>query len=516
VLALCATAAWAANVYSENVGPGTLAVGNRGDSWAKFRVTGASGALTAVPTATTGTAWSIDARTLTSGNAVKIVADDDILNGGYYVNFLGGATGTDSVFSIGELGAIDSTGTIDVWADGLVAGGDRAIVGAITQSTAVALTGTLVGVYARATGGDTGGAGTVRGCEIGGRVTDSTGKIASVVTGGYFWADAKQRQATTLRGLEVSLDGGGSATSTLATGVQVFNNSSGTQTTSIAYDINEGNPNGRKAFTYDFRGQNAETWDNATNGTWQLTAGVLKHAYDAAAYWTATQADAGAVTFDSVSDGTPSFAFSDKVTVTHSQTAAADVGTVRAMYGKYALTGSTPVTTASNNLVGARGEFNIATGGVLSFNAGSSFASGVQGKIVASGTTTIGATTGHQDARIQAVHGQLDLTGMTINGGQVSIAEFDVQVRPAAINGVNQFNLLKITDPSASTTAQAASIIYAYAEAGLLFDLVGPENTADWIYGGAHTQASGSTNCLKIAVNGTVYYIALYDSTPGS
>jgi hypothetical protein len=171
-------------------------------------------------------------------------------------------------------------------------------------------------------------------------------------------------------------------------------------------------------------------------------------------------------------------------------------------------------------MVGTRGEFNLGTGGVLSFNAGSSFSSGVQGKIVSSGTTTIGATTSDQDARIQAVHGQMDLTGMTINGGQVSIAEFDVQVRPTAINGVNQFNLLKITDASASKTAQANSVIYAYAEAALLMDLFGPENTADWII----PAATGTTDCtssggtdpsyaLKINVNGTAAYIRVW-ATP--
>jgi predicted aconitase with swiveling domain len=59
--------------------------------------------------------------------------------------------------------------------------------------------------------------------------------------------------------------------------------------------------------------QNTETISNAVNGTVEITSAVFKHAVDAAAYWTATQADAGAVTFASVSDGTPSFTFSQKV-----------------------------------------------------------------------------------------------------------------------------------------------------------------------------------------------------------
>lgn len=171
-------------------------------------------------------------------------------------------------------GAGTTTGTFDLTITNTVAGGDRGIQNNITQSTSTALTGTLVGYYGRATGGDTGGAGTIRGCEIGGRVTDTAGNIASVVTGGYFWADAKARQATTLRGLEVSLDGSGGGTSTLASGIVIFNNSSATQTASYAVDVNEGNPSGRKAFTADFRGQNGETISNDVNGTWKINGAL--------------------------------------------------------------------------------------------------------------------------------------------------------------------------------------------------------------------------------------------------
>jgi hypothetical protein len=63
--------------------------------------------------------------------------------------------------------------------------------------------------------------------------------------------------------------------------------------------------------TGDITLENSEVIANGTDGTIDFTAGVLKHAYDSAAYWTATQADGGAVTLDSVSDGTPSFTISD-------------------------------------------------------------------------------------------------------------------------------------------------------------------------------------------------------------
>jgi hypothetical protein len=182
-----------------------------------------------------------------------------------------------TVFRVDSSGVVVFSGTVDPTITNTVAGGDRGIALNITQSTAVDLTGTLVGVYARATGGDDGAAGTVRGCEIGARVTDATGNILTTATGGYFWADTKTRAVTTLRGVEVSLDGGAGGTATLAVGFEAFNNSSGTQTTSIAYDVNEGSASGRKAYTYDIRGQLGETISNATDGAWAIR-GALNYA----------------------------------------------------------------------------------------------------------------------------------------------------------------------------------------------------------------------------------------------
>jgi hypothetical protein len=223
------------------------------------------------------------------------------------VNPYSGATVLDGAFTLNN--------TLDIAKTFTGATGDHALDVRPTQGS-TALTGTLDGIYIRATAGDTGKAGTIRGAEIGARVAEDAGAAdgAAVVTGGYFWADTKTENAVKLRGLEVSLDGAAGGTSTLASGLVIFNNSSATQTTSVGVDINEGSASGRKAFTYDVRMQNGETIDNATNGTVQVTSGVVKHAVDAAAYWTATQADAAGVTFDSTSDGTAGFAFSDPVT----------------------------------------------------------------------------------------------------------------------------------------------------------------------------------------------------------
>jgi hypothetical protein len=120
--------------------------------------------------------------------------------------------------------------------------------------------------------------------------------------------------------MEMMLDGAAGGTVTLAVGLQISNNASDTQTNSYAIRINS-TGGAHKAFTKDIILQNGESIDNATDGTVQITAGVLKLAYDAAAYMTITQADAGGVTFDSVSDGTAGFAFSDAVAITSSTAA---------------------------------------------------------------------------------------------------------------------------------------------------------------------------------------------------
>lgn len=70
-----------------------------------FSLTKNTGVIAITPTTTTGSAITLDASTLTTGNALKITGVDATLNGGKYINCYGG-TGTTSVFSIGETGAM--------------------------------------------------------------------------------------------------------------------------------------------------------------------------------------------------------------------------------------------------------------------------------------------------------------------------------------------------------------------------------------------------------------------------
>jgi hypothetical protein len=216
-----------------------------------------------------------------------------------------------------------TTGTIDLTITNNTAGGEKGINLNIAEDT-INLTGTLDAIYARATGfGADNSHGRVQGCEIGARLPHGDGtKAVGEVVAGYFWADTKIGDVGILRGVEVSLDGGAGGTATSAVAFEAFNNTSAAYTTSIAYDVNEGACVIRAPYTYDMRMQNGETMDNATDGTINFTSNVIKQMYDAAAYYTITQADAGGVTFNSVSDGTAGFDFSDPATITLAVTAA--------------------------------------------------------------------------------------------------------------------------------------------------------------------------------------------------
>ncbi len=211
----------------------------------------------------------------------------------------------------------NAKGNIDLTGYSKTAAGSNGWYYQVEQIDGTALTGTLRAGYFVATNGTTAATGTIRGLEAKARAADSSNVGANVayLEALSLSADAKTKNVTRMYGIEVMLDGAAGGTTTLAVGLQISNNASNTQTNSYAIRINQ-TGGGHKAFTKDIILQNGETIDNATDGTIAFTAGVLKLAYDAAAYMTITQADGAGVTFDSVSDGTAGFAFSDAVAVT--------------------------------------------------------------------------------------------------------------------------------------------------------------------------------------------------------
>lgn len=199
-------------------------------------------------------------------------------------------------------------------------------------------------------------------------------------------------------------------------------------------------------------------------------------------------------------------AFGDVTTVTYTKTAAADVGTVLALYGKYALTGATPVNTAGNNLVGARGELNMASGTSVTEGA---YMEGLQAKAIVAGTIN------HADSRLASLFAQADFTGAAFTAGQQSVIWADVQVAPTTVAS-GQFNLLRLTNGQANTAVQPNAIIFAYSEAAYFMEVSAPEGNADWYAsGGTDCTASGATDPLgtiKINFFGTPAYIRVWSA----
>lgn len=215
----------------------------------------------------------------------------------------------------------------------------------VTQKNSVALTGTLRGLYSVATNGTSVATGTIRGAEIKARAANSSNVGANVTTleGLIISVDVKNKAVTDVRGIEVSLDGGAGGSATTVYGMEISNNTSAAFGTTYGLAFNFGSAVGRSAFTKDILLQNGETIDNATNGTIQFTAGVLKLAFDTLAYMTITQADGAGITFASVSDGTAGFTFSQAVALNGVVQLGTTAITALAMGGG---TAATPLTTA--------------------------------------------------------------------------------------------------------------------------------------------------------------------------
>ena len=186
--------------------------------------------------------------------------------------FAYGTKGNETKFLDGVTGLI----TLTVLSS-TTAGGTSGANVQITQNS-TALTGTLRGGYFVATNGTSAATGTIRGIEVKARAANPSNVGANVATieGISLSADAKNKTVTTLRGAEIMLDGGAGGSSTTAIGLLISNNSSATQTTSYAIDINSGTASGHKAFTADIRLQNGETIDNATDGKILLTATTVE------------------------------------------------------------------------------------------------------------------------------------------------------------------------------------------------------------------------------------------------
>lgn len=130
-----------------------------------------------------------------------------------------------------------------------------------------ALTGDYEGLHIR-TSTDVGSAANAVNAIQAKAVANDVASQLTVATlrGVYTSVDAKDNLVTTARAFEASLDGLAGSTVTEITGLEVMNNSSGTQTAAYGVSFNGGTPSGHVAFTRDIRFQNGESLDNATDG----------------------------------------------------------------------------------------------------------------------------------------------------------------------------------------------------------------------------------------------------------
>ena len=173
-------------------------------------------------------------------------------------------------------------------------------------------------------------------------------------------------------------------------------------------------------------------------------------------------------------------------------------GTVRALIGSMT---QTATTMTSGNIVGARGV-------VTMVGASGGFIYGVQGKVIATGTLSGSEWTA-------GVFGQVDISGATINAGQVAPIWGDYGATSGTLS--NQTGLYGIAMTN-STAAVLAGQLYLFGGATTLMLL----NTNSGLSGVTYFKNSGvsagswgnatpptPSKVLTISVDGTLYYLPL-------
>jgi hypothetical protein len=378
-----------------------------------------------------------------------------------------------------------------------VAAGENGLSVWIGQANGTALTGTLRGAYIQAVNGTAAASGTVRGIEC--KAKSATGAaLLAGLTGIYISADPKNGNTTAMRGLEVSLDGDSGGTATTVQGIVIFNNSSGTQTTSYALDINGGTASGHKVFTTDIRLQNGETIDNSTDGTLNLTATTVK-----ATGILDVTGNATLVSLD-VGGGYSGGSGSTLATTGTGLFAAANATTntwVRTVIGEIAASGTGM--TASYGAAGLRGLVTV-TGTAT----GQAYFYGTQGKL----TTSTGSFAGGCFAA--ALVGQLDVTGATTytSVGCMSALWLDAgtSAHANAVTAKAMFNLAQFNNTCVGLVMNSALKVQGYFT--YLLELKdGDGGSGNYLAGGARGDASGSLSSIKIKTPDGDRYIALYD-----
>lgn len=225
-------------------------------------------------------------KTLTSPNvneAVALTSTSTKLN---YITSATGTTGTTStniVFStsptlVTPVLGLATGSVIDLAYTNTVAGGDHGFQSHIKQETN-ALTGELHGAYITASNNQSGAcSGTIRGLEVKARTKypAGTGGTVVVLEGVSISADSKDQSVTTMRGIEVMLDGSTGGTVTEGVGIRIANNMQADKTTtmtalqiysdSFAYDYGIDMSQGAGGMTIDIKLSKGETIANNVDG----------------------------------------------------------------------------------------------------------------------------------------------------------------------------------------------------------------------------------------------------------
>lgn len=171
-----------------------------------------------------------------------------------------------------------SGSTIDLAYTNEAAGGDYGFQSHIKQETN-ALTGTLLGAYITASNNQAAASsGIIRGLEVKARTKypGGTGGTVAVLEGVSISADSKDQSVTTMRGIEVMLDGSVGGTVTEGVGIRIANNMQADKITtmtalqiysdSFAYDYGIDMSQGAGGITTDIKLSKGETISNNVDG----------------------------------------------------------------------------------------------------------------------------------------------------------------------------------------------------------------------------------------------------------
>jgi hypothetical protein len=228
---------------------------------------------------------------MTTGSLINLVADDDALTSGKYLNFLGGTNHATTVFTVGEGGKTVISPTVaSAAADTLTLTGTNQTTGNLVKLTIVDGTNTT-GTYIKCT-------------DESANVDFSVGEAGAVVVGGTLTANGASTLASLICTADGTFGGGysGGSGATIATTGAISSNSTAQIDGVITSGITGSNggivvkSTGAGATTFSVTGATGNTVVGGTlNVTGVLTAPVLATEADTTATRVCTSADYGKI-----------------------------------------------------------------------------------------------------------------------------------------------------------------------------------------------------------------------------